>query len=270
MADREMTKQTSMREDTGEPKTKAGHLKLTVACISSVVGALFAFLRLADIPWEARFGVVGVSAFVPVVSYFIWHFQNTRPGEPPKKASRVAQFLGLVVLCGASVVLFELTITYHNVRIFRHKGSEPSTGQVEFQPPGSPTDLRITLWIPQSERSSLEAFPASWNTANDADWGIEDQGQFQLSLSIRDFERPQVFGVWYRLSGPDGEPQVNADPLRAYVRVIEQEELSQYSTRFLYYGEVLCFLGTVLLFYLWCFYPKRLARHRRNSLILER
>ena len=227
--------------------------KVLAGLVSAISSAILAFTNLAQISLEARFILVGATAFVTVAIAWLLLSRPTKPQTRPKLAGIVSRCLVLLLLCWLVVKALGATAVYHNVRVFRQVCSQcPNVGSVEIQPPRFPVQLTINVSVPQAKGVMIEQFfPASWNREDPVNWQERNRTKFQDTLLLSGFKTPQVFGIWYQLNRAAGAFSLEAIPAPENVRVLEEGQLRRYRKWAYVYGGALWLIGVCFWFLRW-------------------
>jgi len=216
--------------------------------------AVVAFEKhFTEISLPARFFLAGLSGAVVVWSIAeMLRRERTRDVgfQAEKKADGISSHwivfraTAILAACGFSSFVFAKTATFHNIRVIQTTDiNTPSVGMIEIQPPHSPVDLTLIVATPQPGIRILEEAPASWNHEDPVEWEMQNETPFGVTLTLRDFKSPQVFGIWYRLSGRAEELEVSAIPKAAEVRVLRARELRTIQWLTWIFGGCLCAFG---------------------------
>jgi hypothetical protein len=233
-----------------------------VTIVALTFGTIVSFERnLVEISLERRFLIVGLAGALATV----WFAKILRPertqlsvgfGLPKKTNQRSLGWFAIravfiLAMAAMSVFLLRETITFHNVRVTRTTPpGNPSVGIIEIQPAHTPTALTVNLSTSQADQIKiLFKAPASWNNEDPVDWGMQDDTPFGVTLNLRDFQSPQVFGIWYKLSGRAEELEVEARGNPAEVRVLRDEQLHKYRRNIWIFGGMLCAIALSFFFY---------------------
>lgn len=227
------------------------------ALIAVAFQATLAFQKnLSDISLATRFliaGAAGVWATVAVAEILRRKKPKSSKGFAPtievstkSPAWYAARVLAIVVVCALSIFLLIQVETFHSVRVLERRGMDPFVGIVEFQPAHRPATLTVSLSTSQVLQVKIvDIAPASWNDNDRVRWGVRNQSDHGMTLLLENFQSPQVFGVWYRLSAKDTkiDVDVNSDPPE--VQVIRDGKLAEYRSNIWIFGGILC-IGALL------------------------
>jgi hypothetical protein len=236
-----------------------GQVRKNWKTIAAIVGAIFAIIvgfqqRLAEITLEARFFLVGLAGILVVT--FVARMVHIGPKSKGTKTSTIRRLLifggGLAVLAACTLSLFLLfkTATFHNIRILKRTGVGSSTvGQIEIQPAHRPTTLTLTLSTPQAGPTIVQEAPRDWNDDDRVSWKMQNESPHGVTLILEGFKSPQVFGIWYRMSGDASALEIGADSNPAEVPILRDHQLHAYYLNIKIFGGVLCILG--LLYWSW-------------------
>jgi hypothetical protein len=224
----------------------------TVEIFSYAVAAVTAFVKLGDVPLDARFVVVGLLC---LYGYLVFARRSWK--WMASSGHRFWRLVGLVLACGTliaiSVSLFYLTTVYHNVVYVRRPASGFSAGTLSFRPPRSPCSLHIDISVLQRGDAHLdEVIPSSCNPENRAHWGVAGQDPYEQKFEIADFVHPQCFEVSYRTSGPQYPLIVQTSAGPSAILVLGPEQSAGYHLIFLVTGGAIWFVSVVVLSWRWC------------------
>jgi|ERR1035441_2041499 heme/copper-type cytochrome/quinol oxidase subunit 2 len=239
------------------------HWEKGAAVVALVFEAAMAFERhLAEISLETRFVIAGIAGAVGtllVTEMLSWRPKRVRAGfqTDTKRMPSVSimwvavRAIVIVCLCTISVFLLDEIATFHNVRLLQRTDSgNPAVGTIEIQPAHTPTNLAINLSTRQANNISiLDKAPASWNNQDPVDWRMQNDTPYGVTLFLREFKSPQVFGCWYRLSARSGELDVDVTIDPANVRVLRSEQLHRYRLNSRIFGGFLCLVAL----FSWCY-----------------
>ena len=157
----------------------------------------------------------------------------------------------IVAFSVLSIFLLNKTATFHTIRLFqRSDPNDPFVGTIEIQPAHVPTSVRVTLSTSQTDDIRIvDKAPGSWNDQDNVDWGMQDDTPFGVTIFLKDFKSPQVFGCWFRLSQSADKLEVEAAPEQAEIHVLREGELHRYRRNIEIFGGVLC----ILALFVWCY-----------------
>lgn len=214
--------------------------------------------RAAEVSLETRFiiaGIAGLAATLSVAEMLRFEPKRSTAGfhAELERATISAPWVmvRVILIClmsTLSVFLLNQVTTFHNIRLMEEvRSNDRSVGTIEIRPAHTSTNLTINLSTSQiNDVRIVDKAPASWNNEDPVDWRMQNDSPYGVTLFLKDFKSPQVFGCWYRLSGAEAdelEVDVTADP--AEVRVLRRQELSRYRRNVFISGGLLCVAGLV-------------------------
>jgi hypothetical protein len=223
--------------------------------------------KFSEISLESRFFLVGLGGALAVIFItraFCRKSERLKGSDPQDaKALPYLSWLGtplaIAAFCMLTILLLRETATFHNVRILQQDYPEDANaGTIEVQPPHSPVSLVVRLSVPQSGPIVLEEVPGSWNRDDVAQWRMENASRHGVTLILSGFRSPQVFGVWYRLSGEARAMEIEVSANPAEVRILNNHQLSVFYRNFWIFGGFLCVGG--LLYWLFLLHSLRAGR----------
>jgi hypothetical protein len=230
------------------------HWEKGALVVCAAFESVVAFERhFAEISLAARFFLSGLSGAIAIwsVAEMLRRKREHAIGfETGTKEEEISvgwisvRGLAILVVCAFSVYLFAQTATFHNLRVLqRTDTTNHSVGTIEIRPPHSPANVTLVVWTPQPDVKILQEAPASWNEDDAVDWRMQNETPFGVTLILEDFKSPQVFGIWYRLSGRAEELRVEISVKPAEVRVLRAGELRSYRRLTWIFGGCLCAFG---------------------------
>ncbi len=233
------------------PQLKATEAGAAIVAGSAVAQGVVTWVRLGDLPLDARWviaGVLAVGVLVGAALVLSVHVQTW------SRRRRVWTALACSLAGAALTVLFlNLSTTYHSILVIQEscRASRPGWRCVEYRPARDATDLDVRLSVRDRRLTSeVKWSPGFWSPSRSSTWILQNENEHELTVRLSAFRTPDRFGVAYR---PVGSPdlileQVGVDP--SSVRVILENELATCRSWFLAWGGLL-WLAAALLLYFW-------------------
>jgi hypothetical protein len=228
------------------------HWEKGSATVATALAAALAFQKdLSEISLGLRFFIgsfAGLWATLSVAEMLARKPKERSIGFPDKVEEPAipiwwfaVRVILLLIVCALSVFLLRQIATFHNVRVLESTHlANPFEGIIEVQPAHRATNLTVSLSTSQAAAVQIVGLaPASWNNQDPADWRMQNETPFGVTLILRDFKSPQVFGVWYKLSASSQELDVDVRPDPAEVSVIRGSQFYKYQRNIWIFGGVL-------------------------------
>ena len=164
-----------------------------------LISAVLGFVRLGDLPLDARTFIIAGLATVFWISFFVWYsLPSTRLVTRKELALGVCVTLAIAI---AALSLLQLVTVYHTVRWVRISEAD-GVGNLELRSPRFPVTLRLDFFSP-GQVVTIDEFepgplrPGAVLPQIDDVWSTE----LQKSIRISDFRHPQGVRIAYRVAG---------------------------------------------------------------------